>query len=90
MNLLYAQSAKGEDFYQYRITTTVDFSPFARLPVEAQRSGEMRISLVSDHGVCMADPDRFIFIHREAACEQGNQDGIPRHHLSFLARPGPS
>lgn len=63
LNLLYAQSAKREDFYQHRIIIAADFSPFARAPVEVQRSGEMQISLVSDHGVRMADPDRLIFIH---------------------------
>ncbi|MHB1141360.1 MAG: hypothetical protein ACYC1T_06350 [Sulfuricaulis sp.] len=93
LNLLYARSAIREDFYQYRIITAVDFSPFARAPVEAQRSGEIRISLVSGHGARMADTSRFIFIHYRHGGLLVNQEITAEFpgiiYRSWLDRPLP-
>lgn len=63
LNLLYAQTTSSTDFYRHKIITAEDFRQFAAAPVEAQRSGKIKIMRASDYGVERVDTNRLIFVY---------------------------
>lgn len=63
LNLLYARTTSSTDFYRHKIITAEDFRQFAAAPVEAQRSGKIKIMRASDYGVETVDINRLIFVY---------------------------
>jgi len=93
LNLLYAPSPIASGFYRHKIIAAEDFSQFASAPVEAQRSGNIKIMRATDYGVEAVDVDKLIFIHYRNGKLLVNQEIADRYpdvnYRSWLARKPP-
>ncbi len=93
LNLFYAQSPTASGFYRQKLITAGDFSQFASAPVEAQRSGNIKIMRATDYGVEAVDIDKIIFIHYRDGQLLVNREIADRYpdvsYRSWLDRKSP-